>query len=165
MIGSASRSGVRRHLTGRHAFALILAFFGVIFVANGALVYYALQSWSGLTSSDAYREGIAYNRTLATAQRQVALGWRSRVSFDGKHVTLRIHDSDGTPLPKLSVSLRLIRPVRSGSDVDGTVIEVAPGIYVADFVAPLPGRWVAAVMAHDGTGHEYRANFDLMVKP
>ncbi len=165
MIGAASRNGVQRPLTGRHAFALIVAFFGVIFVANGALVFYAFQSWSGLTSTDAYREGIAYNRTLATAQRQVALGWRSRVSFDGKRVTLHIHDSDGAPLPELFVSLRLIRPVRSGNDVDGVVIEVAPGVYVADFVAPLPGRWVAAVLAHDDTGHEYRANFDLMVKP
>ncbi|PIZ29973.1 MAG: hypothetical protein COY40_05690 [Alphaproteobacteria bacterium CG_4_10_14_0_8_um_filter_53_9] len=45
---------------GRTLFIILLSVFGVVFVANGFLIYYATSSFSGLTSPNAYEEGLRY---------------------------------------------------------------------------------------------------------
>ncbi len=39
-----------RPITGRAVLFGLLAFFGVVFAVNGALIFFALDSWSGLTT-------------------------------------------------------------------------------------------------------------------
>ncbi|MEX0814747.1 MAG: FixH family protein, partial [Dongiaceae bacterium] len=43
---------------------------------NAALVYLALDSFSGLETEGAYRRGVAYDATLAAARAQGEMGWR-----------------------------------------------------------------------------------------
>ena len=52
-----------------------LGFFAVVLLANGAMIWLAFATWTGLETEGAYQKGLAYNRTLAEteAQRRQAL--------------------------------------------------------------------------------------------
>ena len=76
-----------RRITGWTVFYGMVAFFGVIIAVNLTFVYFALDSWPGLTTQHAYEEGIAYNKTLEQAAAQNEMGWTSRVAL-------------GAPMPK-----------------------------------------------------------------
>jgi len=52
-----------------------VAGFAVVAAANGALIYEAFRSQPALVTAKSYEEGRAYNRELAAAARQAALGW------------------------------------------------------------------------------------------
>jgi hypothetical protein len=69
-------------IDGRHVLLGLIAFFGVMLVANSLLVYYALDTFSGGDRPDPYRAGLRYNDTIAAAERQAALGWQSDVAYD-----------------------------------------------------------------------------------
>ena len=62
-------------IEGRHVLIGLVAFFGVMLVANGIFVYYALETFAGGDTSDPYRKGMHYNETLAEAARQDERGW------------------------------------------------------------------------------------------
>ena len=63
-----------RRITGWTVFYGMVAFFGVIIAVNLTFVYFALDSWPGLTTQHAYEEGIAYNKTLEQAAAQLIAG-------------------------------------------------------------------------------------------
>ncbi|MDP6343656.1 MAG: FixH family protein, partial [Alphaproteobacteria bacterium] len=56
-----------RPLTGRDVLWLLLGFFALIIVVNGIFVVLALNSFSGVSTENAYRQGLAYNQTLQAA--------------------------------------------------------------------------------------------------
>ena len=45
-------------------------------LANGAMIWLAFATWTGLETEGAYQKGLAYNRTLEEAEAQAALGWQ-----------------------------------------------------------------------------------------
>ena len=65
-----------RQFTGKHFLIFIVSFFVVIIAANGMMAYFAIDTFSGLETDDAYRKGRDYNRTLELAQKQAELGWK-----------------------------------------------------------------------------------------
>lgn len=70
-----------RPITGKTVLFGMLAFFGVVFAVNGALVYFAIDSWSGLSTERPFEAGRNHDRTLAEAEAQAALGWNSAVTL------------------------------------------------------------------------------------
>jgi len=158
-----------RPITGRMVLIWVLVFFGVVFAANGLLVFFALDSWPGLSTEKAYEEGIAYNRTLDAARRQDALGWTSAVALDGgpasATVRVRLAGPKDAPVTGLDVHVTLLRPVIEGFDVTLSLPETAPGLYAAPVRLPKPGRWTAAIEARRGEETVYRMRHDLMVTP
>ena len=137
-----------RQLTGRHVLFALIGFFGVIIAVNMVMVVLALESWTGLSDQQSYRKGLAYNETLARAEAQAALGWRSTVSVaaaaDGTHrVGLALVDAAGAPLVGQEVSLRLIRPVGEYPPVETALAEDGAGLYAAEVRLPMAGNWQA----------------------
>ena len=55
-------------ITGRMVFFGLVAFFGLIAAVNGVFMFYALDTFPGLTTEDSYKKGIVYNRTLDDAE-------------------------------------------------------------------------------------------------
>ncbi len=156
----------RRLITGRHVLFGVLGFFGVIFAANGALVYFAIDSWPGLDVEGAYERGLNYNDTLQAAERQRKLNWRSRVTVtDGPRQTVRVYitGGDGNPVSGLSVAAAIRRPATEGSDQRLSLNETAPGIYSAAVSLPLAGIWRVAVEAQAKTGPPYLMSHQVMV--
>jgi len=135
-------------IEGRHVLAGLVVFFGVMFVANGLLVYYALGTFSGGDRPDPYRSGLNYNETIAAAERQAALGWRTDVAYDAdaKRLTLRFLDKAAEPVTGLALAATLTRPATNRDDRTLEFREISQGVYVSD--VPLErGSWVLSVVS------------------
>ena len=100
-----------REVTGRMVLMGPLGFFGIVFAANGALVFFALESWPGLGTDRAYEEGVAYNRTLEAAREQSGRGWVSALAYEGGAVRVRLAGPGGAPVTGLDARITFCRPV------------------------------------------------------
>ena len=135
---------------------------GVVVAVNMTLFYFANSTFSGLVTEHAYDEGVAYNRTVAEAAAQEALGWRvtsevipapaSPGAGGGRDATLSVEvkGPDGTPLSGLQVRALLVRPTQSGHDVRTELAEQGGGHYAAAVHLPFDGLWDVRVMARAG---------------
>ncbi len=141
--------------------AVFVAGFVVILAANAALVYFALDSFSGLETEGAYRRGMTYNATLAAARAQAERGWRVALDADplpaadgGPRRTLDLAatfaDRAGWPLVDLSVRALLVRPTHAGYDLELALPHLEAGRYGAQAVLPLPGQWELRLIAARG---------------
>lgn len=152
--------------TGRTVLKLVLGFFGLIFVPNGFFVYFALTSWPGLVSDNAYQEGLKYNQQLSQAEAQRQTGWRSRVEFGAqKIVRVRLQNAAGQPLIGLAVTLRMRRPTYEGADVVITLADRKNGNYESRRPLEGIGRWRAEVRAVAPDGVKFRQIHRLDVRP
>ena len=73
----------------------------VVILVNGALVYFAVSSFSGLATNDAYDKDVAFNQTVASVDAQAARGWQmalsTRVSGSRLDLAAEFHDRAGAP--------------------------------------------------------------------
>ena len=139
-------------IRGKHVLMAMLAFFGTIILVNMIFVYFALDTWTGLTTENAYKEGLNYNQTIAARDAQRELGWQADISLaalpDGsEELTVTLRDQKGAPLSGLTVSGSLGRPTYEGHDQTVVLAEAAEGLYVTPLTLPLRGNWDLALTA------------------
>jgi nitrogen fixation protein FixH len=147
-----TREGRRRKdLEGRHVLMALIGFFGVMFIANGIFVYFALATFSGGDTSDPYRKGLHYDETLGEAERQMERGWRTEVHYDDKkgRLLLSFLDKSAEPVTGLHVGVTFSRPATDKDDRSVDLAEVSQGVYAAD-VQLAPGLWVISVDSNGG---------------
>jgi len=152
-----------RAITGKHVLIGLLSFFGVVISVNMAFVYFALDSWTGLVAQDSYRKGLAYNDTLADAERQAALGWKTAVGYDGTALTIRLIDENGNALLASDITVVVRRPTHENMDLTVTM-EAADNGYVAPVTFPEAGLWDVDVTIDRGADR-YRMIHRLVVAP
>jgi len=129
--------------------------FAVVAAANGALIYEAFRSQPALVSAKSFEEGRAYNRELAAAARQAALGWSPELELapragEPAELVLRFADRDGGPVESLAIAARLVRAVGRDAAIELAPAETAAGRYVAAVVLPAPGLWQLELVARRG---------------
>ena len=150
-------------ITGRKVLIGMIAFFGVIIAVNSAFVYFALDSWPGLTDNDSYNKGLSYNAELDAAAAQRLNGWQSDLSLatgGGESLLVATFtDADGAALGGLDVRATVRRPVGGKGPVDVSFTEVAAGTYHTTLDALAPGRWRIELTAGDA----YRLRYDIEV--
>jgi nitrogen fixation protein FixH len=124
----------------------------VVVAVNGALVFFATRSWSGLTTGQAYESGLAYNRVLDEATRQEALGWNFAVAVEGSRggsrLVLRATDNAGRPLTDLRLALE--RPLGLDPVRDVEIRPAGGEVYEADLPSLASGQWVLRLVATRG---------------
>ncbi|RMF08191.1 MAG: hypothetical protein D6773_02800, partial [Alphaproteobacteria bacterium] len=130
-------------IEGRHVLYGLFAFFGVMLLANGIFLYFALDTYNGLETQNAYREGLGYNARIEHEARQAARGWQPRAHYDGAtgRLVLEVSDRRGNGVAGLAIRGELRRPVTDREDRTLAFREVAPARYSAD-VALAPGQWI-----------------------
>ncbi len=121
-------------------------FFAVMFVANGTMLYYAVTTWTGVETNNAYRRGLEYNKKLEAAAQQRALGWSAAVDVEPRpalaaQITLTLADAEARPLSGAEVAVTFVRPTHEGSDFAAQMPAVGSGRYRLDAAFPLPGQW------------------------
>jgi nitrogen fixation protein FixH len=158
----------RQGLQGRHVLALFLAFFGAVFLVNGAMIYSALSTHTGLVANEPYRKGLAYNERIAADERQSHLGWSEAVELarDGA-VTLAPRWPDGRPVSGFQVSGVLGRPATYRNDTPVAFAEAEPGRYVGRAVGVAEGSWLLSVEVRERGNDEplYRSRRRLWLEP
>ena len=146
----------------------IAASLGVVMAVNGALAYFAIASSTGLVTEHPYDEGNGYNRVLAAAAAQDALGWHGVVRFAGTEVgtgelDALFTDRDGKPLDHLAVTAHVVRPVEPLPPVVISLAEAAAGQYTGAAALPHPGQWEVRIAARRG-GDLYEFAQRIIVK-
>jgi len=129
--------------------------FAIVIAVNGALVYFAQSSFSGLETEHAYENGLHYNQTLEAAAAQDKLGWQGLIALSGaaggtRALTVRFADKTARPIDGLKVEAFLLRPSNEGMDLTATLAGQGNGAYRADIALPAPGLWDIRIVARDG---------------
>ena len=142
-------------IRGKHVLMAMLGMFAIVILVNLTFVYFALDSWTGLTTENPYQEGLAYNQVLAARDAQRDLGWQGDLTLGTAaggedSVTITLKDKAGQPLSGLELTGNLRRPTRE--DIDQSLVwrEQAPGTYNALVALPQRGNWDLVVSASDG---------------
>jgi len=148
---TADQHGDRRG-TGWIVLAALLLFFGAVFVANGALVYYALSTFSGEQEASPYEHGLAYERDIEFAHAQDARGWNVTLGVlradpgAPASIAVAMRDANNAALEGLQVSASLEFPPDKHLDRHVVLAEIRSGEYLADL--PLrAGQWDVVVEA------------------
>jgi nitrogen fixation protein FixH len=136
-------------LRGRHVLMSLIGFFGVMLIANGLFVYFALSTFTG-SDSDPYRRGLHYNDTLQAAVRQAEKDWQASLSYDAakRRLSLGLIDNQSRPVTGLQIEALVGRPVTDKEDRALPLKEEASGIYSAD-IDLAPGQWVISAATPD----------------
>jgi nitrogen fixation protein FixH len=137
-------------LRGQHVLLALFAFFGVMLIANGIFLYYALATFGGGDTSDPYRKGLHYNETLAEAARQTERGWTGKLSYDHSVglIVLELRDRQDQPVRGVRIGGSVERPATDREDVPVGLKEGEPGSYTAS-IRLAPGQWVAQLHSQD----------------
>ena len=130
-------------IRGRHVLIGMIAFFGLIFLANGIFLYYALTTFGGGDTSNPYRKGLHYNDTLAEAARDAERGWSAELAYDAKagRLAFSLRDKSGEPVAGLHLDANVGRPATDREDLSAKFREIESGFYVAE-LSLAPGQWV-----------------------
>ena len=139
---------------------MFVAGFAVVAAVNGVMIAFALNTFSGVTTDQAYEEGIAYNKTLAAAAAQEKLGWKVGIdlaapSHERARLAVTLADRDGAPINGAAIEAHFVRPTSEGFDSQAQLSETGAGRYEAQTSLALPGQWDVVVTAsHDGASYQ-----------
>jgi nitrogen fixation protein FixH len=140
-----------------------VGFFGVVFVANAILVWFALTTFTGLDREEPYLRGVDYNAVLAEERRQEALGWTAAVEVDAGRLAVEVADRLEQPLGGAVVHADVTRPVDAALDFSTELAAVGDGRYAAPVDWPAPGRWDVLVTV-ERDGHVLQHHRRLVVR-
>ena len=118
-----------------------VAFFVVLAILDGIFVYLANSSHTGVVTDEAYQRGLEYNKTIAAAEAQEALGWTSETVLENDQLVSTLRDANGNALVGARVRAQFFRPTQDGHDFIISLTEVLDGRYVSSSLAAKPGQW------------------------
>jgi len=135
-----------RKLTGGMVLAGLIAFFGVIFTANGVLIHEALSTFSGLETDSAYHAGQTFERDVAMANAQDDRHWQVDAnllpaSAGATLVDIHARDAAGAPLSGIDATIMLQRPTDRRLDHAVAVRQDAPGHFRGSADNVPAGQW------------------------
>lgn len=170
MSQTSGRAEPGFRLTGPKVLLILVTFFVVIFAANGALIYLALDSWPGLDNTNAYREGLLYDQEIEAAREQDARGWKVDAtvgrSDDGVVVMrLDVHDRDGRAVNGLDVKVAFKRPTDTLDDKTMVMKDNGLGAYGGQLEGLVTGAWTLDIEMLDPSGERvYRSRNRLTLR-
>ena len=97
--------------------------FVVILAANGIMVFFAFDSFTGISTDDAYRRGLGFNEQVEARQRAETLGWQVAARLDSgaadRRLVLALHDRAGRALSSAQGPRRVPPADRTGPGLHG----------------------------------------------
>ena len=155
-------------LTGRKVLVWFLGFFLIVFGANFIMSWFAITTFSGVETKDAYVKGRDFNAEISRAEKQKALGWTIAVkaenlSKDEVFLTLTIKNAEGGPLETMDVEGLLVRSVHDGVDQEIAFASLGGGKYAGAAQLPLQGKWQLQATVKDAAGRERKVVHDILV--
>ena len=141
----------------------LFASMAVVFAINAYMVYDAYTTFPGVAGTDGFDLSNDYQRVLAAAKQQAALGWRVKAEVTGqRQPVLRLTDRTGAPLTATSIDAHAERPLGPVDTTALTFRAIGDGGYQAD-TALTAGQWDIMLTLHAG-GHQYSATRRVIVK-
>ena len=156
-------SATQNQITGKHVLAMMIAFFGVIIGVNVLMAYLANSTWSGLVVANGYVASQSFDKDLAKAKAQEALGWNVAFTFKKDRVNLAFADKEGKPIDTLTITGDLERTVTDKQDQKLTFTALGGGVYSAP-ANLTPGVWEVEIDGKSDTVPDYHKIFRFFVK-
>lgn len=154
----------QKQLTGRHVLAMLVAFFGIVIGVNLLMAYLANSTWSGLVVANGYVASQSFDKDLAKARAQEALGWQVGFSGEANRIRLTFADAKGQKIDGLTITGALERTVTDAQDQKLTFSSMGSGVYSAP-ANLTPGVWEVEVDAKGNTAiPDYHKIFRFVVK-
>ncbi len=136
-------------LTGWHVLVALLTFFGVMITANMIFLYFAVTTFTGLETADAYRKGVAYNARLEEARQFEKLGWQGKISEKDGRLEVTLLSQEGTPIRGVRIEGKVGRPATDRFDRAVVFGDAGTGRYLSEKINLAPGHWIVAIEARD----------------
>jgi nitrogen fixation protein FixH len=116
-----------------------------------------VKTFPGLATAHGFTDSNGYDRILATAAKQAALGWEVRATVESSRPVVTLTDRDGAPLAGARVEGEAERPLGDAPPVRLAFTPTTPGRFEADR-ALAPGNWEIdlTVTAEGGVFHATR---------
>lgn len=156
-------AATQKQLTGKHVLAMLVAFFSVVIGVNFLMAYFANSTWSGLVVANGYVASQSFDKDLAKAKAQEALGWNVAFTFKKDRVNLAFADKDGKPIDTLTITGDLERTVTDKQDQKLTFTSLGGGVYSAP-ANLAPGIWEVEIDGQSDTVPDYHKIFRFFVK-
>ena len=137
-----------RRFTGWHMSGILVAMFATIIAVNVVMAYFAVTTFGGTVVDSSYVATRNYNRWLAEARGQQALGWRVTAALDTqRRVSITAAAPNGPIDGVVSVVAR--HPLGQAPDRAIGFNPTGDGRYLA--TRPLPvGRWSLKITVTSG---------------
>ena len=160
------RPAVSVELTGRHVVAILGSFFLVMFAANIALIYFALNTPHGSELENFYDASQAFNAQIAEARAQTERGWKvdvtTRAEGEGERIMIEFRNRDGGSIPGLEVTARFEHPFDPA--LDRVARLASDGLDYEGVATPVrPGRWLLVIEAKRGPEQVFRSENKIVV--
>lgn len=135
----------------------MIAFFGVITIANVIMIWLALSSYTGIEAKNPYEAGRTFNASIAAAKAQRAANWEVNADWDraDQRLAVNIRDENGVPISGLDVAVRFRNPIAEMRDQDLQLEERETGLYKAATPALENGQWDLVIEARRGDALAY----------
>ncbi len=165
--GAMSDTGGFR-ITGRMVLAGLVAFFGLITVANVIMIWLAVSTNTGVVVSSSYKAGNAYQAELDAARAQAERNWSVNAdiarSGDGATFDVAIRDASGAPVGGLDVTATLSSHVSEKADHEVGLSEGEVGRYRGDAEAVVSGNWLLIIDARRDGERLFHSENRVMLK-
>ncbi len=169
-MNSNNKKQNKSQFTGWHFLIFIVGFFGVIITANMTMAYFAIDTFSGLETDDAYRKGREYNQTLEAAKQQETLGWQENLTLvkngsginAAHYITLTLAGAEAET--GLTATLLIRRPATDAADQMIKLVETKPGTFVGVIKLLDEGRWKRSLVITKEDAVLFRKNSEFMVQ-
>lgn len=119
--------------------------FAVVFIVNGIFATLAIQNNSGVVTENPYKKGLAYNHTIAEAERQEALGWQTTLDYENEIFRFKLTDAQSQPIIGASVHAYFSRPIEAGNEFMLPLAPQKDGAYAARVLFSMSGQWEITV--------------------
>ena len=138
----------QRRFTGWHMSTILVAMFATIIAVNLVMARFAITTFGGTVVDNSYVATRNYNRWLAEARGQEALGWRITTSLDPQRRVLITAVAPKGPIDGV-VSAVASHPLGRAPDHAIGFMPTGAGQYVA--TRPLSaGRWLLKITVTNG---------------
>jgi nitrogen fixation protein FixH len=148
---------------------VFVGLFGIVLIANGTMITVAISTFTGMETTSPYKKGVDYNKRLAAAAAQEALGWQGALDAEKMDdagqmaIAFDLKDKDGAPIVAADVTARIDRPLQDGLQQVIALKEHGGGRYGVEVVLPLKGQWEIQVDAH-ARGKRYQITERIQVR-
>lgn len=156
-----------RHVTGRMVLTAIVAFFAVIFAVNLTMAMFAISTFGGVESRNAYQAGLVFSQEIAAARAQEARNWRvnARISPwapDGITAEFAVKDAAGRSVSGAEISVTFAHPANRREDHVVVLNEIGAGAYRGRTEVPR-GQWDLIVEAERNGERVFRSKNRIQI--
>lgn len=154
------------NVTGRLVLACLVAFFLSIAAVNAVMITFAVKTFGGIETENAYNAGLAFNRAIADANAQEARHWHVdivRMPQRDAKFTVTVRDGKGGAVTGLALAATLVHPTDRRRDHDVQVAVLGGGVFHLETPAE-PGQWDLVTVLRDGDRELFRSRNRIQLR-